>query len=210
MREWSTIVQHVKTAMAHREEKRVLCFTFLLGLAALAILQSLAIAKQEVASIALHSDWRFEKGEHAAAERPDYDDSAWQTVHVPHDWAIAGPFNPAENGYAAKLPWQGVGWYRRAFTLDCAKGDRVYLDFDGVMAFPQVYINGKLAGEWDYGYTSFRIDATPFINLKGRNVVAVRVDTTKHSTRWYPGAGIYRKVTLQIRKPIHFATGAHR
>ena len=180
-------------------------FNLLFGLVTLALLQSAAVAQQAPASIELHSDWKFEKGDHPGAEKPDYNDSAWQTVHVPHDWAIAGPFDSMENGYAAKLPWQGVGWYRRAFTLDCAAGDHVYLDFDGVMAFPQVFINGKLAGEWDYGYTSFRIDATPFINLKGHNLVAVRVDTTKHSTRSYPGAGIYRKVTAQIRKPIHFA-----
>ena len=126
-------------------------------------------------------------------------------MRLPHDWAIAGPFNPDENGFAGKLPWRGVGWYRKSFTLDREAGDRVYLDFDGVMAFPKVYVNGKLAGEWDYGYTSFRVDATPFVNLKGPNVVAVRVDTTKHGTRWYPGAGIYRKVTLEIRKPVHIA-----
>lgn len=151
----------------------------------------------------LHSGWRFAKGDHPGAESVGFDDSSWSAVHVPHDWAIAGPFDPSEDGYAAKLPWRGVGWYRRTFTLDCEKGERVYLDFDGVMAFPKVYVNGKLAGEWDYGYTSFRIDATPFVNLKDRNTVAIRVDTTKHGTRWYPGAGIYRKVTLDIRNPIH-------
>ena len=87
------------------------------------------------------------------------------TVRVPHDWAIAGPFDPAQDGSTGKLPWRGVGWYRRSFTLDCKPNERVYLDFDGVMAFPKVYINGKLAGEWDYGYSPFRIDATPFVNL---------------------------------------------
>jgi beta-galactosidase len=103
------------------------------------------------------------------------------------------------------LPWKGVGWYRKSFELNRDPGDRVYLDFDGVMAFPKVYVNGQLAGEWDYGYTSFRIDATAFVNLKGDNVVAVRVDTNNHGTRWYPGAGIYRKVTLQLRQPVHVA-----
>ena len=102
-------------------------------------------------------------------------------------------------GHTGKLPWQGVGWYRKTFTLDPADaGKQVYLDFDGVMAFPKVYVNGKLAGEWDYGYTSFRIDATPFVKFGEPNTVAVRVDTTKHGTRWYPGAGIYRKVTLTV------------
>lgn len=153
----------------------------------------------------LRADWRFARGELPGAESPAFDDSSWQRVRVPHDWAIAGPFDPSENGYAAKLPWRGVGWYRRNFALDCQPGTRVYLDFDGVMAFPKVYVNGKLAGEWDYGYTPFRVDATPFVNLNGVNTIAVCVDTTKHGTRWYPGAGIYRSVTLQMCSPIHVA-----
>ena len=156
-------------------------------------------------SLDLNSDWRFYRGEMAGAHATDLDDSAWSSIRLPHDWAIAGPFNPEQNGSSAKLPWRGVGWYRKSFTLDAEPGDHVYLDFDGVMAFPTVYVNGHLAGKWDYGYTSFRIDATSYVNLKGSNVVAVRVDTTRHGTRWYPGAGIYRKVTLQTRKPIHIS-----
>ena len=125
---------------------------------------------------------------------------------MPHDWAITGPFNPSEDGYAGKLPWRrGVGWYRSQIELDCDPSSRVYLDFDGVMAFPKIFINGKLAGDWDYGYTPFRVDVTRFVKMNGTNSLAVRVDTTKHGTRWYPGAGIYRKVTLQIRRPIHIA-----
>jgi beta-galactosidase len=179
---------------------RVLATTILVAL----LVPAPAIAATDsTTSRELHSDWRFAKGEHPGAEAAEFDDASWSTVRVPHDWAIAGPFDPNENGFAAKLPWRGVGWYRRSFTLDCQKDQQVYLDFDGVMAFPKVYVNGHLAGQWDYGYTSFRVDATPFINRKGRNVIAVRVDTTKHGTRWYPGAGIYRKVTLQIRNPIH-------
>lgn len=153
----------------------------------------------------LRTGWRFARGDHQGAEAPAFDDSSWQPVRVPHDWAIAGPFDPNENGYAAKLPWRGIGWYRRNCPLDCPPGSRVYLDFDGVMAFPKVYVNGQLAGDWDYGYTPFRIDATDLVNLTGPNTIAIRVDTTKHGTRWYPGAGIYRNVTLQIRGPIHLA-----
>jgi beta-galactosidase len=150
--------------------------------------------------------WKFMKGDNDGSEAADFDDASWADVRLPHDWAIAGPFDEkAPSGFAAKLPWKGVGWYRKEFKLDCEKGDRVYLDFDGVMAFPKVYVNGKLAGDWDYGYTSFRVDATRFVNLKGDNVVAVRVDTTNHGTRWYPGAGIYRKVMLEICKPVHIA-----
>jgi beta-galactosidase len=163
----------------------------------------LAAGLQRGESVDFRGEWRFAKGEQPGAEAPEFDDSAWQAVRLPHDWAIAGPFNPQENGFAGKLPWRGVGWYRKTFTLDRDANDRVYLDFDGVMAFPKVYVNGKLAGEWGYGYTSFRVDATPHVNLQGPNVVAVRVDTTNHGTRWYPGAGIYRKVTLEIRRPVH-------
>src|SRR5262249_45503540 len=123
---------------------------------------------------------------------------------LPHDWAISGPFDPNQPGHSAKLPWKGVGWYRKQFTLPAADaGKQVYLDFDGVMAFPKVYINGKLAGEWDYGYMSFRVDATPYVKFGEPNTIAVRADTTKHGTRWYPGAGIYRKVTLTKNEPVH-------
>lgn len=151
-------------------------------------------------------DWRFAKGDPAGAEAATFDDAKWSTVRLPHDWAIAGPFNADEPGHTGKLPWRGVGWYRKTFTLDADDaGKQVYLDFDGVMAFPKLYVNGKLAGEWDYGYTSFRIDATPFVKFGEPNVVAVRVDTTKHGSRWYPGAGIYRKVTLSVCNPVHIA-----
>jgi len=151
-------------------------------------------------------DWKFVRGGREGAEKPKFDDSQWRAVRLPHDWAISGPFNPGEDGYAGKLPWRGVGWYRKTFTLDKQdKGRRVYFDFDGVMAFPKVYINGKLAGEWDYGYMSFRVDATDYVKFGKVNVIAVRVDTTRHGTRWYPGAGIYRKVTMTVCEPVHVA-----
>jgi beta-galactosidase len=161
-------------------------------------------AGRRVASF--NADWKFAKGPQAGAEDPAFDDSAWQAVRLPHDWAIAGPFNPNENGYAGKLPWRGEGWYRKAFTLDkAAPGSRVYFDFDGVMAFPKVYVNGQLAGQWDYGYMSFRVDVTPYVKFGDKNVVAVHADTRNHGTRWYPGAGIYRKVTITICNPVHVA-----
>jgi beta-galactosidase len=150
--------------------------------------------------------WRFTKGDVAGAEAADFNDAAWTSVRLPHDWAIAGPHDPKEWGHTGKLPWKGVGWYRKTFTLAPEyAGKEIYLDFDGVMAFPKVYVNGKLAGSWDYGYTSFRIDATKFVKFGQPSTVAVRVDTTNHGSRWYPGAGIYRKVTLVIANPVHIA-----
>jgi beta-galactosidase len=153
-----------------------------------------------------NGDWKFAKSEQSGAEKPDFNDSGWTAIRLPHDWAISGPFNLGENGYAGKLPWNGVGWYRKTFTLGKAdKNRRVYFDFNGVMAFPKVYVNGQLAGEWDYGYMSFRVDATPYVKFGRSNVIAVQVDTRRHGTRWYPGAGIYRKVTMTVCEPVHVA-----
>lgn len=99
-----------------------------------------------------------------------------------------------------------MSWYRKTFTLNgIDSGQRVYFDFDGVMAFPKVYINGELAGQWDYGYMSFRVDATEYVNFSGTNVIAVFVDTRQHGTRWYPGAGIYRKVMMTVCEQVHIA-----
>ena len=156
----------------------------------------------------LTDGWRFAKDPTytLAAEGVGFDDSAWEKVRVPHDWAISGPFDESAHGGSGKLPWKGVGWYRRALTLDAADaGKCVFLDFDGVMASPKVYVNGHLAGGWDYGYASFRVDATPFVKFGEKNVIAVRASTLDHRSRWYPGAGIYRKVVMKVRNPSHFA-----
>jgi len=152
----------------------------------------------------LSENWKFAKGNPAGAAAPGFDDAAWQTVRVPHDWAIAGPFNPVGSAETGKLPWQGEGWYRHIFRAESAwAGKRVYILFDGVMAFPQVYLNGRLAGEWDYGYNSFYLDITHLIRPGADNLLAVYADTRRHDSRWYPGAGIYRKVQLIVTDPVH-------
>ncbi len=151
-------------------------------------------------------DWKFAKAAHAGAEAADFNDAAWERVRLPHDWAITGPYEPQGDPHTGKLPWRGEGWYRKSFCLPAADaGKRVYLDFDGVMAMPTVYVNGQKAGGWDYGYMSFRVDATDFVKAGQSNVVAVHVDTRQHNSRWYPGAGIYRKVQLVINAPVHVA-----
>ena len=153
----------------------------------------------------LNDGWRFHLGAAPdAARNPGFDDSGWRSVRVPHDWAIEGPFDPAADGGTGKLPWKNEGWYRRTFELPAGGGaQRVYLDFDGVMAFPKVYINGQLAGQWDYGYSSFRVDATPHVRWGQPNTLAVHVDTRRWGSRWYPGAGIYRKVVLTVEESVH-------
>jgi len=148
--------------------------------------------------------WKFSKGEIVGAEKINYDDTKWENVNIPHDWAIAGPFDPLGESETAKLPWQGEGWYRKKFNIDKnLEGKKIYFMFDGIMAFPKIYINGKLAGEWDYGYNSFYIDATDYLNYGNENTIAIHVDTREHESRWYPGAGIYRKIQMIVANPVH-------
>jgi beta-galactosidase len=151
-------------------------------------------------------DWTFAKGSHPGAEAVQFDDSSWKSVRLPHDWAISGPYDPQGEYRTGKLPWRGEGWYRKNFSLPASDaGKRVYLDFDGVMAMPTIYINGRKAGGWDYGYVSFRVDVTDYVKPGQLNLVAVHVDTRTHFSRWYPGAGIYRKVQLVVNEPVHVA-----
>ncbi|MEL7121456.1 MAG: glycoside hydrolase family 2 TIM barrel-domain containing protein [Bacteroidota bacterium] len=159
---------------------------------------------QQRTTVLLQDNWKFHKGEHQKGAALDLEVSGWETVNVPHDWAISGPFILNGNGNTGKLPWKGEGWYRRTLDIPSNIGQkRIYLIFDGVMAFPKIYINGKLAGEWDYGYNSFYIDITDFVVPGGNNVLAVHADTRKHGSRWYPGAGIYRKVQMLTVNPVH-------
>lgn len=155
----------------------------------------------------LRHGWLFHQGELDSPQAAlNVDSFDGQPVLVPHDWAAAGPFDPEAHGGTGKLPWQGIGWYRNELELPKSEqGKRVYLDFDGVMAFPTIYLNGEEVGSWDYGYTPFRIDLTDHFQFGETNVLAVRVDTTKWSSRWYPGAGIYRAVELVTKNPIHVA-----
>ena len=133
------------------------------------------------------------------------DGSSWREVSVPHDWAIEGPFDASsKDGDTGKLPWRGVGTYSRPFVVsERDAAGTVVFDFDGVMARPKVYVNGKLAGEWDYGYQSFRVDATPFV-VPGTNRLEVVADTRRHRSRWYPGGGINRKVVMKTMPKAHF------
>ena len=165
---------------------------------------SITVVGQTRQVITLQSNWKFAQGAHPDAYKPEFNDASWQTISVPHDWAIAGPFNPDGDGNTAKLPWKGEGWYRYEMKMPTAyDGKRLLLVFDGVMAFPEIYVNGALAGKWDYGYNSFYLDITELVNLNNKNVIAVHADTRMHDSRWYPGAGIYRKVQLIAVDPIH-------
>jgi beta-galactosidase len=160
------------------------------------------------------SGWRFSrwglqadgtsKPEPTGLEQSSTDDRSWQRLDLPHDWAITGPFRTDLEGGTGKLPWKGIGWYRKHFTLPATeKTMRVFVDFDGAMAYAQVWLNGHYLGTWPYGYSSFRMELTPYLKFGQENVLAVRLDTEKWDSRWYPGAGIYRHVWLVKTDAVH-------
>ncbi len=139
-------------------------------------------------------------------ENSNYDDSNWRRLNLPHDWGIEGPFRDDLENATGLLPWKGIGWYRKHFIVpNSDKGKRIYIDFDGAMANAKVWLNGQYVGQWPYGYSSFRLDLTPYVRFGRENVLAVRLDTENFDSRWYPGAGLYRNVWLVKTAPVHIA-----
>ncbi|EDY82276.1 Glycosyl hydrolases family 2, immunoglobulin-like beta-sandwich domain [Verrucomicrobiia bacterium DG1235] len=137
----------------------------------------------------------------------DFDDSAWEAVTLPHDWAIAGPFMEGHDapvgGGMGRLPSPGVAWYRKALDVPSSdKGKSIFLDIDGAMSYAMVWCNGSLVGGWPYGYASWQVDLTPYLRFGGENQIAIRVDNPPASSRWYPGGGLYRNVWLSKTNPV--------
>jgi beta-galactosidase len=157
----------------------------------------------------LPDGWRFYQGDPEGAETAVLDDAAWQSVSVPHDWAIAGPFDrdakaAGENGF---LP-SGVAWYRKALTLTPQPGRRYFIEFDGIMERSGVWVNGHHIGHRPMGYVGQRYDLTRHLRADGRNIIAVRADTSAApSSRWYTGSGIYRHVRLIETGDVHIPQG---
>ena len=144
-------------------------------------------------------------GTDASYVRPDFDDAGWRRLDLPHDWGIEGPFRQELSGDTGKLPWAGVGWYRKRFTLpEGTSGRQLALDLDGAMAYSAIWLNGRFVGGWPYGYSSYRVDLTPFARA-GENVLAIRLENPPDSSRWYPGSGLYRNVWLVESGPLRAA-----
>lgn len=138
----------------------------------------------------------------------DFSDSAWESVDLPHDWAIKGPFykgwGTEIGGGMGRLPVQGVAWYRKQLDIPASDaGKDIFLDVDGAMSYAMVWLNGRLVGGWPYGYSSWRVDLTPYIIPGARNQLAIRLDNPANSSRWYPGGGIYRNVWLTKTNSVH-------
>jgi beta-galactosidase len=173
-------------------------------------MQSLAAASAISVSgprrIDFDADWRFFKGEAMGAEAPAFDDSKWRQLNLPHDWAIEGPFDPNLNPHTGALPFFGTGWYRKSFTVpEGGKGKYFSIEFDGAMSNSTVWLNGHELGGRPYGYMGFSFDLTPYLDFGANNVIAVRLKPEDRSSRWYPGAGIYRNVWIDITGPLHVA-----
>lgn len=153
----------------------------------------------------LDRDWLFFKGDASGAEAIGFTDASWRKLDVPHDWSIEGPFDAKNttSGSGGYLP-SGVGWYRKHFSVSAGdKGKRVFIEFDGVMANSEVWINGVHLGKRPYGYVSFGYELTANIRFGSDNVIAVRADNSgQPASRWYTGAGVYRHVRLVIKSPL--------
>ena len=143
-------------------------------------------------------------GDGVAYLQPGFDDSAWRQINLPHDWAIEGPFIRSGGGGMGRLPTTGIGWYRKKLEIPATdSGKSIFLDVDGAMSYSTVWLNGQLVGGWPFGYASWRVDLTPYVKPGGANELAIRLDNPPDSSRWYPGAGIYRNVWLVTTSPVH-------
>lgn len=168
----------------------------------------------------LEKGWKFTKGEVSNAEMPAFNDAKWETVDIPHDWAIFGPFDKSNDlqnvavtqnfetqaslktGRTGGLPYVGIGWYRT--TFHSTPGKQTTLIFDGAMSEARVFVNGKEACFWPCGYNSFYCDVTSLVNEDGKNsTLVVRLENRPQSSRWYPGAGLYRNVHVVTTEKIH-------
>lgn len=185
-------------------------------------LSGFALKAQVRCEFLLEKGWKFTREDHADNSSPNMDDLQWQKVTVPHDWAIYGPFSSRNDrqhvaiaqdgqteatehaGRTGGLPFVGVGWYRIKFKIpDHTPDKRVSLLFDGAMSNARVYVNGQEALYWPNGYNSFHLDITPFIRPGEEITLAVRLENLPESSRWYPGAGLYRNVHVIVTQEAY-------
>ena len=169
----------------------------------------------------LQKRWKFSREDNPEFSGTAYNDAHWQSVTVPHDWAIYGPFDMENDiqrtaikqdgqkaaiehtGRTGGLPFVGVGWYRTTFDVSTLTNDKeVFVQFDGAMSNPEVYVNGQKAGEWHNGYNTFFLNITPYVKAKD-NTLAVRLNNLTQMSRWYPGAGLYRNVHIITKNKTH-------
>jgi beta-galactosidase len=194
--------------MRAREDKLRKTST-LFAATAIALLMAVPSVAAERRTTPLTDGWRFVQADPEQAETATFDDSHWAAVSVPHDWAIAGPFDlQARAGGAGGFLPTGVAWYRKTLDIKPAPGRRMFVELDGVMERGGVWINGHHLGYRPNGYIGLRYDITDFLRADGANVLAVRADTSAApSSRWYTGSGVYRNVRLIETGDLHVEQG---
>ncbi|HEX8313953.1 MAG TPA: beta galactosidase jelly roll domain-containing protein, partial [Flavisolibacter sp.] len=177
----------------------------------LCLIFSLVASAQVRKTLSFDEGWKFYKGDVPGAEASSFDDNAWRSLAVPHDWSIEGPYDRANTtgrggGY---LP-AGLGWYRKTFSVPAADaGKKTFIQFGGVMANSDVWINGHHLGRRPNGYVAFEYELTPHLKA-GKNIIAVRADNAvQPAMRWYAGAGIYRHVRLVTTSPAYVKQYGH-
>jgi glycoside hydrolase family 2, candidate beta-galactosidase len=187
----------------------------------LLLLISLATINSWAQRQTLEKGWKFSREDNPEFSGTAYNDAHWQSVTVPHDWAIYGPFDMENDiqrtaikqdgqkaaiehtGRTGGLPFVGVGWYRTTFDVSTLTNEKeIFVQFDGAMSNPEVYINGQKAGEWHNGYNTFFLNITPYVKARN-NTLAVRLNNLTQMSRWYPGAGLYRNVHIITKNKTH-------
>lgn len=147
-------------------------------------------------------NWKFYLGDVENAQDPAFNDSAWKSISLPHDYSITQDYTQSGEAESGYLPG-GTGWYRKSFSIPNAKGKRVRIDFDGAYMNAVVWINGHKLGTHPYGYSPFSFDITDYLKYDQDNIIAVRTENKIPSSRWYSGSGLYRDVELTITDPVH-------
>jgi len=180
---------------------RMLCCLIVL------VISVVTVQGQQVRKIInIDKDWKFKLGDVADGQKVAFDDKNWRKLDVPHDWSIEGKYDslsPTLRG-GGYLP-AGIGWYRKSLALPKSyQGKRIVINFDGIMANSDVYINGHMLGHHPFGYVPLLYDMTDYVNFDQPNIIAVRADNSvQPASRWYTGAGIYRHVKLEVYDPVH-------
>lgn len=164
------------------------------------------IANANFADYVVRPNASHTPGENVSFAKPDFNDSAWRSLNLPHDWGVEAPFDMTLNAATGRLPYFGTAWYRKHFSVPATSaGKQVLLDIDGAMSYASIWLNGHYIGGWPYGYTSFQADLTQYLKPGADNVIAIRLENPNNSSRWYPGGGIYRHVWLETVNPVHVA-----
>lgn len=153
--------------------------------------------------------WKFSGEDNPSFRDVEYDDAAWRSLNLPHDWSIEEDYFPeSKSGGRGGYMHEGIGWYRKTFSVDKSMRNKQHVvQFDGVFMNSEVWINGVFLGRRPYGYSTFQYDITEYLDMKpgAENVIAVRVDNSNaEASRWYNGSGIYRHVHMITTNYTHF------